>query len=228
MEKILIVEDDQHMAKLLENELSHEGYETVHAKDGRKALELAESEKPDLILLDVMLPELNGFEVLRRLRKTSEVPVILETARDDSIDKVNGLNSGADDYIAKPFDIEELLARIKAVLRRFEKANPGRNGAALREGSVELNPDTMKASLNGNETVLSKTEFLLLKFFMENKGKVLSRNEIIDAVWGKDHFIDSGSVDVYVRFLRSKISEYDDYDYIKTIRGVGYIFEGKN
>ena len=225
MEKILIVEDDKNMAKILMKELEHEGYGTVLAEDGRTAISLFESEKPDLILLDIMIPEMNGIEVLRKIRMTSDVPVILETARDETFDKVNGLRTGADDYIAKPFDIEELLARISAVLRRCEKRSVSAGPANLiKIGNLELNTDNLKASANGKDLNLTKTEFMLLKLFIENKGKVLSRDQIIDSVWGEEHYTESGSVDVYVRFLRSKITEFDDFEYIKTVRGAGYIF----
>ena len=168
-------------------------------------------------------PELNGIEVLRKIRKESDVPVILETARDETFDKINGLNTGADDYISKPFDIEELIARIHSVLRRCEKTK--NSSHILKAGNIEINPEKMQVSVSGSSLNFSKTEFFLLKFLIENKGKVLDRNTIIDSVWGKEHFIDAGAVDVYIRFLRTKIKEFDDTEYIKTVRGSGYIFE---
>lgn len=220
--KILIVEDDKGISDFVIPELEHEGYETCLAITGREALEKFESEKPDLILLDIMLPELNGLEVLRRIRAVSSVPVILETARGETIDKINGLNLGADDYIPKPFEIEELLARINALFRRVSYNQPKESSLSYK--SLTLNLDRMSFSFDGGEEVqLSKTEFLMLRLFVENQGKVLSRSQIIDAIWGKGHFIDENTVDVYIGYLRSKISEFTKDGYIKTVRGAGYM-----
>ena len=218
--KILIVEDDKGISDFVIPELEHEGYTTCLAVTGREALEKFEIEKPDLILLDIMLPELNGLEVLRRIRAVSSVPVILETARGETIDKINGLNLGADDYIPKPFEIEELLARINALFRRISYNQP--KEATLTYKSLTLNLDRMSFSFEGGEEVqLSKTEFLMLRLFVENQGKVLSRSQVIDEVWGKGHFIDENTVDVYVGYLRSKISDFTKDGYIKTVRGAG-------
>ena len=220
--KILIVEDDKGISDFVIPELEHEGYETCLAITGREALEKFESEKPDLILLDIMLPELNGLEVLRRIRAVSSVPVILETARGETIDKINGLNLGADDYIPKPFEIEELLARINALFRRVSYNQPKESSLSYK--SLSLNLDRMSFSFDGGEEVqLSKTEFLMLRLFVENQGKVLSRSQILDAIWGKGHFIDENTVDVYIGYLRSKISEFTKDGYIKTVRGAGYM-----
>ena len=220
--KILIVEDDKGISDFVIPELEHEGYETCLAVTGREALEKFESEKPDLILLDIMLPELNGLEVLRRIRAVSSVPVILETARGETIDKINGLNLGADDYIPKPFEIEELLARINALFRRVSYNQPKESSLSYK--SLSLNLDRMSFSFDGGEDVqLSKTEFLMLRLFVENQGKVLSRSQIIDGIWGKGHFIDENTVDVYIGYLRSKISEFTKDGYIKTVRGAGYM-----
>lgn len=220
--KILIVEDDKGISDFVIPELEHEGYETCLAVTGREALEKFESEKPDLILLDIMLPELNGLEVLRRIRAVSSVPVILETARGETIDKINGLNLGADDYIPKPFEIEELLARINALFRRVSYNQPKESSLSYK--SLSLNLDRMSFSFDGGEEVqLSKTEFLMLRLFVENQGKVLSRSQIIDSIWGKGHFIDENTVDVYIGYLRSKISEFTKDGYIKTVRGAGYM-----
>lgn len=220
MAKILIVEDDDGISDFVNLELQHEGFETVIAKTGREGLEKFESENPDMILLDIMLPELNGLEVLRRIRKTSNVPVILETARGETIDKINGLNSGADDYIAKPFEIEELLARINAVLRRVEAARPTETRIKIRD--VEMNIASMSVTIKGEELNLSKTEFMMLKLFLENPETVMSRDDIIDAIWGKGHFIDANTIDVYVGYLRQKIDQQLGEEYIKTVRGAGY------
>ena len=219
--KILIVEDDAGISDFVISELEHEGYTTSLAVNGREALVKFESEKPDLILLDIMLPELNGLEVLRRIRAVSTVPVILETARGETIDKINGLNLGADDYISKPFEIEELLARINALLRRVSFAK--QNELTLAYKSLTLNVERMSMNFEQSEVPLSKTEFLLLKLLIENQGKVLSRSQIIDGIWGPGHFIDENTVDVYVGYLRSKISDFTKDEYIKTVRGAGYM-----
>ena len=226
--KILIVEDDKGISDFIVPELEHEGYTICLAETGRKALDMFESEKPDLILLDIMLPELNGLEVLRRIRAVSTVPVILETARGETIDKINGLNLGADDYIPKPFEIEELLARINALFRRVSFAKPRESLLSYKD--LTLNVDRMSFSMKGadsdqvdTEVPLSKTEFMLIKLLVENQGKVLSRSTIIDEIWGKDHFIDENTIDVYVGYLRQKISEFSKDEYIKTVRGSGFM-----
>ena len=222
MGKILIVEDDKELSKIMQLELSHEGFETTTAEDGRSALEKIQEENPDLVLLDVMLPRLSGLEVLRKVRSeiNPDLPVILVTARGETIDKVDGLNSGADDYISKPFKIEELLARMNAVLRRTAKSKAAKS-VLLKNGSIEMIADEMKVSLGGNTVELSKNEFLLLKYFLENTGKILSRDEIIKKVWGEDYYIEENSVDVYVHHLRSKFGD----ELIKTVRGMGYIMQ---
>jgi len=228
--KILIVEDDAGISDFIIPELEHEGYTTCLAVTGREALDKFKNENPDLILLDIMLPELNGLEVLRRIRAESTVPVILETARGETIDKINGLNLGADDYIPKPFEIEELLARINALFRRVSYAKPDESVTSVKE--LTLNLDRMSFTIKKKndageaeklEVQLSKTEFLFLKLLVENQGKVFSRQQIIDEIWGKDHFIDENTVDVYVGYLRSKISEYTKDEYIRTVRGAGYM-----
>lgn len=219
--KVLVVEDDKGISDFVIPELEHEGFTVCLAETGRQALEKFEQEKPDLILLDIMLPELSGLEVLRRIRLNSNVPIILETARGETIDKITGLNSGADDYIAKPFEIEELLARINALLRRINSMKPAEEKLSVR--NLTLNVGRMSCSVADSEIILSKTEFLMLKCFIENQGKVLSRLNIIDAIWGKGHFIDENTVDVYVGYLRAKIAEHTKEEYIKTVRGAGYI-----
>ena len=221
MEKILIVEDDSGISAFVKAELDHEGFETTVAADGRVALEVFESFNPDLILLDVMLPGLSGLEVLRRIRKTSAVPVIMVTARGETYDRVNGLDAGADDYLPKPFEIEELLARMRAVLRRSAKVAAEAKSFKIRD--LELNCDSMKVTLKGEAIELSKTEYLMLKLLMEKKNQVLSRDQMIDDVWGEDHFIDVNTIDVYVGYLRSKIDQVAGETYIKTVRGTGYM-----
>ena len=221
MEKVLIVEDDTGISDFVNLELQHEGFETEIANNGRIALEKFESFNPDLILLDIMLPELSGLEVLRRIRKTSNVPVIVLTARGETFDKVNGLNAGADDYMPKPFEIEELLARMRAVLRR--SAITVTTPEILKNRDLELQIGSMKVTLNGEIINLSKTEFLMLKLFMERVNQVLSRDTLIDEVWGKNHFIDENTIDVYVGYLRSKIDQVAGETYIKTVRGTGFM-----
>ena len=221
--KILVIEDDKGITDYLIPELKHEGFETVTANTGRQGIEMFQNEKPDLILLDVMLPELNGIEVLRRIREVSNVPIILETARGETIDKINGLNAGADDYIAKPFEIEELIARINAILRRVNIQD--KTDVVLRCRDLEMNTQSMNVKIGDKQLYLSKTEYFLLKLFLENVGKVISRDEILDAIWGKEHFIDENIVDVYIGYLRSKIADVDKSEYIKTVRGIGYIVE---
>lgn len=236
--KILVVEDDTGISDFVIPELEHEGFSTILAVTGRDALEKFKTENPDLILLDVMLPELNGLEVLRRIREVSSVPIILETARGETIDKINGLNLGADDYISKPFEIEELLARINALFRRINFSKP--KDSSLSFKNLILHVDRMSFSIKNpsdisneksddekksKEIQLSKTEFLLLKLLVENQGKILSRSQIIDEIWGKDHFIDENTVDVYVGYLRTKISEQTKNQFIKTVRGAGYMMD---
>lgn len=222
MSKILIVEDDPGIADFENLELKHEGFETVVASNGREAVELFEKEKPDLILLDLMIPELSGLEVIRIIRRSSNVPVIMVTARGETYDKIIGLDSGADDYISKPFEIEELLARMRSVLRRSKKSeNPSLS--KLTNRCLEMIPESMKVTLNGKELTLSKTEFLMLKFFMEKQNQVLSRAQIIEEIWGKDYSMDENTIDVYVGYLRSKIDQPSKLEFIKTVRGMGYM-----
>ncbi len=220
--KILIVEDEEKLARFTELELKHEGYETEKAFDGRTGLEMAESGGFDLILLDIMLPGLNGIEVLRRIRKTSDVPVILLTARDSVMDKVSGLDTGADDYITKPFDIEELLARIRAALRK-SSAKPESASAALSFGALELDPAAHTVTYDGNDIELTNKEFGLLKKLLENKSIVLSRETLLEDVWGFDYMGETNIVDVYIRYIRSKIDDVYGIKMIQTVRGVGYV-----
>lgn len=218
MAKILIVEDDKNLSDLMKMELEYEGFEICRAFDGKEAFSVFNEANPDLILLDIMLPEMDGYQVLRRLRQISDIPVIFVTARDEGFDKVNGLNSGADDYITKPFKIDELVARINAILRRIKRTE-NQKTSVLQNGKIKMIPEEMKVTC-GNESVdLSKNEFLLLKFFLQNKDRILSRNEIINKVWGEDIFIEENSVDVYVGHLRKAFGS----EIIKSIRGEGYV-----
>ncbi len=224
-DRILIIEDEEKIARFTELELSHEGYEVVKCADGRQGLELAENESFSLVLLDIMLPGLNGLEVLRRLRKESDIPVIMLTARDAVMDKVSGLDAGADDYVTKPFAIEELLARIRLVLRRRGEQKP-QNAAAGDElacGGLALSVSRHEVSFDGRQIELTGREFDLLKTLLENKNIVLSRDSLLERVWGYDYLGETNVVDVYVRYLRSKIDEVFGITLIQTVRGVGYV-----
>ena len=218
-ERILLVEDEEKLARMVEMELRYEGYEVAKAFDGRSGLEQALSGKYDLVLLDIMLPQLSGMEVLRRLRRESDLPVIMLTARDSVIDKVSGLDSGADDYITKPFAIEELLARIRAALRKRSV----RSGKLLTAGDLVMDVERHQVTVRGQSVELTKKEFDLLRQLLENKGRVLTREALLDSVWGFDFVGETNSVDVYIRFLRSKIDEAFGFKLIHTVRGVGYV-----
>ncbi len=218
---ILIVEDEAKIARFLELELTHEGYETAKAVDGRAGLDMALTGDYDLMLLDVMLPGLNGLEVLRRLRSESAMPVIMLTARDAVMDKVSGLDMGANDYITKPFSIEELLARIRAVLRAG--ALPDRRDAPLRCGSLTLDAARHTAAFAGNALTLTYREFCLLQALMENADIVQTRDALLENVWGYDYAGETNVVDVYIRYLRQKIDDAFHVKVIHTVRGVGYV-----
>ncbi len=219
---VLVIEDDIKISRFLELELSHEGYDVQLSFDGRLALELIEKEMPDIILLDVMLPGINGIEVCRRIRKISSVPVIMLTAKDGIIDRVVGLDSGADDYLTKPFAIEELLARMRALLRRNNLIENDTTLTNLKIGDITV--DIEQHIVKKSDTIidLSKKEFDLLVFLIRNEGIVLSRDKIIEKVWGYDFNGETNVVDVYIRYLRSKIDEPFSDAMIQTIRGVGY------
>ena len=212
--RILIIEDEERIARFIELELVHEGYEVDKCTDGRIGLEMAESGKYDLILLDIMLPGLNGLEVLRRLRRTSDVPVIMLTARDAVMDKVSGLDLGADDYITKPFAIEELLARIRLVLRH--------NGANTAQVSDDLTHGELSLSVSRHEVHYGDN---LIDLTAENKNIVLSRSTLLEQVWGYDYMGETNVVDVYIRYLRSKIDDVYGVHIIQTVRGVGYVIK---
>ena len=219
MEKILIVEDEKHMLDLLKLELTHENYEVESATSGDVALTMALEHDYDLVLLDLMLPKMNGVEVCRRLRLKKDTPVIMLTARDSVMDKVNGLESGADDYLAKPFAMEELFARIHAILRRNTNKI---QTIAYRD--LSLNYDSFQVWKGKEEIVLTTKEFQLLKLFMRNPNKVFSRDELVEEVWGYENDSETNVVDVYIRHLRGKL-ENDEDKYIHTVRGIGYRFQ---
>ncbi|EJO5347364.1 response regulator transcription factor [Clostridium botulinum] len=221
--RILIVEDEVKISRFIQLELQYEGYETDKVYDGREGLDKVLNEKYDLILLDVMLPKLNGMEVCRRIRQTSDIPIIMLTAKDETTDIVMGLDTGADDYITKPFAIEELLARIRVALKRKKIDVKHSNTICIKE--LELDLDKHILYYNKEVIDLTKTEFDLLKFFMENKNIALTREQILDKVWGFDYLGDTNVVDVYVRYLRTKIDNKYNERFIYTIRGVGYLLK---
>ena len=221
---ILIVEDEARLARFLELELDHEGYAVTRAADGREGLEAALSGPFDLILLDVMLPGLNGLEVLRRLRSEKDTPVLLLTARDAVMDKVSGLDMGANDYITKPFSIEELLARIRAALRTG--APNIRRTAVLRCGALTLDPARHTAAYGGAPLTLTYKEFLLLQTLLENRDIVQTRDMLLEKVWGYDYAGETNVVDVYIRYLRQKLDDAFGVKLIHTVRGVGYVLKG--
>ena len=217
MAKILIVEDEEKLARFLELELSHEGYAVAKAGDGRTGLTMAESGGFDLIVLDIMLPELSGLELLRRLRRTSSVPVILLTARGAVTDKVSGLDMGANDYITKPFAIEELLARIRVLLRpRTEES--AEDDHILRGCGIEMNTLSHAVTYAGAPVELTNREFVLLKTLLTNRNIAMTREQLLETAWGYDYMGETNVVDVYVRYIRQKTAD----NVITTIRGVGY------
>jgi two-component system response regulator ArlR len=218
--RILLVEDEQSIARFIELELQHEGFDVVHHSNGRLGLDSAKTEEFDVILLDVMLPELNGIEVCRRIRSFSNVPILLITARDAVLDRVAGLDAGADDYIIKPFAIEELLARIRAALRRTAIEHKEENKLIFKE--IEIDTVAHVVSVNSQTVELTKTEYDLLAYLVEQKNRVLSRDLILENVWGYLADIETNVVDVYIRHLRSKLPK-QTAKYIETVRGVGYV-----
>ncbi|MCL2391459.1 MAG: response regulator transcription factor [Oscillospiraceae bacterium] len=225
--KILLIEDEEKLARFVELELCHEGYIVTKAFSGRTGYELAVSGEFDLILLDIMLPELNGMEVLRRLRRVSAVPVIMLTARDEVMDKVAGLDLGAEDYITKPFAIEELLARIRSTLRK-SNANAAAEETdkdTLCAGDVSLDIKRHSVTHKSTPIELTKREFDLLHYMLKNKNVVLSRDALLENVWEYDFDGGTNAVDVYIRFLRTKIDEAFGIKLIHTVRGVGYVIK---
>ena len=220
-ERILIVEDEEKIARFVELELLHEGYQVGKAADGRTGFSMAESGAYDLVLLDVMLPGLSGTEVLRRLRKTSQIPVILLTARDGVMDRVSGLDLGADDYITKPFFIEELLARIRVALRKKGRSTTVSDVKTL--GKLSLSTARHEVTYDGHPVELTSKEFALLDYLLTNQGIVMSRDVLLDKVWGYGYMGETNVVDVYIRYLRAKIDDVYHVKLIHTVRGVGYV-----
>lgn len=223
--KVLVVDDEVAILQALRYNLEKNGYAVCTAGDGRQAISLAEVEKPDLIVLDIMLPVLDGLEVCREIRKRSDAPVLMLTAKDQEIDKVLALELGADDYITKPFSIYELLARIKAHLRRQRAAPKADAGSVLRGGDIELDTSRQRVKRRGAIVELAPKEFGLLQVLLENKGRVVTRQTLLDRVWGYDYYGDQQTVNVHIRWLREKIEdEPNDPRYIQTVRSRGYLF----
>ncbi|MBN1261722.1 MAG: response regulator transcription factor [Anaerolineae bacterium] len=234
-DRILVVEDEVALRETLEYNLTRQGYRVTTAKDGPRALELARSEQPDLILLDVMLPGLDGFEVCRILRQETNIPILMLTAKVDEIDKVVGLEVGADDYLTKPFSMRELLARVKALLRRVRMLRqelataptPGAPSQQLQHDDLVIDLERREVFYRDELLHLKPKEYDLLRFLAENRGKVLSRDRILEEVWGWDYNGGTRTVDVHVRWLREKVEpEPANPVRIVTVRGIGYRFEG--
>ncbi|CXX51815.1 Putative response regulator ArlR [Staphylococcus aureus] len=217
MTQILIVEDEQNLARFLELELTHENYNVDTEYDGQDGLDKALSHYYDLIILDLMLPSINGLEICRKIRQQQSTPIIIITVKSDTYDKVAGLDYGADDYIVKPFDIEELLARIRAILRRQPQKD------IIDVNGITIDKNAFKVTVNGAEIELTKTEYDLLYLLAENKNHVMQREQILNHVWGYNSEVETNVVDVYIRYLRNKLKPYDRDKMIETVRGVGYV-----
>ncbi|MGN8913929.1 response regulator transcription factor [Anaerofustis butyriciformans] len=227
MNEILLIEDELKIARFLQLELTHEGYSLTIATEGRDGLIKAMDDKFDLIILDLMLPNLSGIEICRRLRSNNiQTPIIMLTAKSDVSDKVMGLDIGADDYMTKPFAIEELLARIRKILSRSKRENEKKEKEAIiKAGKIVLNKNTYSAHFENEEISLTKKEFELLEYLMINKNIVLTREQIVSNVWGYDYESETNVTDVYIRYLRSKIDQKYNTHYIRTVRGIGYQFK---
>lgn len=226
MPTILLIEDNPTLSETLRYNLEREGYVVLLAEDGIHALEIVHQEKPDLLVLDIMLPRLDGFSVCRILRQESDIPIIMLTARQDEVDRIAGLELGADDYVTKPFSLGELLARIRAILRRTERRPIAGNREILHAGSLSVDTKSRRAWREGNELALPQKEFDLLACLVRNRGIALSRDLLLERVWGFDFMGDSRTIDVHIRWLRGKIETDPAHPrYIQTVRGVGYRFE---
>lgn len=224
--KILIVDDDEHIAELISLYLNKDGYETKEAYCGKSALEEFSAMTPHLVILDIMLPKIDGYQVCKEIRKISSVPIIMLTAKGEIFDTVLGLELGADDYMVKPFDGKELVARVKAVLRRYEKKGPAVANQIVMP-NIAINPTTYTVTYHGNQLELPPKEFELLNFLAQHPNQVFTRDQLLDKIWGYEFVGDTRTVDVHIKRLREKMI-YDDSFGIKTVWGVGYKFETKN
>ncbi|SMQ86865.1 DNA-binding response regulator, OmpR family, contains REC and winged-helix (wHTH) domain [Bacillus sp. OV166] len=220
---ILLVEDEYNVSQFIQLELEHEGYKVKIAQDGQEALAFFEESEWSLILLDWMLPKLDGLEVCRRIRKQSNVPIILLTARDYIGDKIAGLDTGADDYITKPFEIEELLARIRAVMRRYKSESEEKSTDIFEVEDLVVDLKSRQVARSGTSIELTVREFDLLVFLIQNEGVVINRDALLSAVWGYDFMGETNVVDVYIRYLRNKLDRSFEPKLIHTVRGVGYV-----
>ena len=219
MKKILMVEDETSISYFIKGELEYEGYSVCIKEDGREGLEEALKNEYDLIILDIMLPSMNGFEICRRIKKVKITPIIMLSARDSVMDKVNGLQIGADDYIPKPFAIEELLARIEVVFRRQDNTN----NSIVKFKDIVIDRRSRVVKKNNNEINLTNKEYELLMILIDNKDKVVTREELLDQIWGYGYEPETNVTDVYIRYLRSKLDNKNKEEYIQTVRSVGYI-----
>ena len=231
MSKILIVDDEKDIVDLLSYNLEKERFSTVKAYDGEAALKLVSSAKPDLVILDLMLPKMNGLDVCRAIRRnpeTANLPIIMLTAKGEEVDKIIGLEIGADDYVTKPFSIKELIARVRSILRRLHDSEKKNEKEEFKYKDLEINYASCLVQISGKQVTLSPTELKLLFFFSRNPGRVYSRSQILDHVWGDDTFITDRAVDVHIRRLRSQIEkDMENPQYILTVRGFGYKFADK-
>lgn len=225
--KILIVDDDNNICELLRLYLEKDGFETVVANDGLTAVKYAEKYSPDLILLDIMLPELDGWQVCREIRKTSETPIIMLTAKGETFDKILGLELGADDYVTKPFDTKEIIARIKAVLRRSNENDKQNQVKEVRYDKLKINLTNYELIVNGVQVDTPPKELELVYHLASNPNRVYTRDQLLDEVWGFDYYGDSRTVDVHVKRLREKLENVSEEWSLKTVWGVGYKFEVK-
>ena len=222
-QRILVIEDENKLARFIELELLHEGYEVSVAGDGKTGYDMFLKNAYDLILLDLMLPQMDGLEITRRIRVTSDVPIIMLTAKSEVMDKVKGLDTGADDYVTKPFAIEEILARMRTALKKYARDGAGANEKKiLKLKNMTIDTQMRSVKVGDTEVELTKTEFDLLTYLVANKDVVLTREQILNKVWGYDFFGETNVVDVYVRYLRIKIDDRFNAKFIHTIRGVGY------
>lgn len=226
--KILIVDDDENICELLNLYLKKDGFDTLIANDSKKAIEYAEKHSPDLILLDIMLPVLDGWQVCREIRKTSAVPIIMLTAKGETFDKILGLELGADDYITKPFDTKEVIARIKAVLRRVNDKDKQNKIEEVRFDKLTINLTNYELVVNDNRIDTPPKELELIYHLASNPNRVYTRDQLLDEVWGFDYYGDSRTVDVHVKRLREKLENVSSEWSLKTVWGVGYKFEVKN
>ena len=226
--KILLVEDDANLVELIRYNLDKEGFDVVSTPDGEEALVLAEEDRPDVVVLDWMIANLSGIEVCRRLRRapeTSGLPIIMLTARAEESDRVRGLETGADDYVTKPFSPRELVARVRALLRRLR---PALSGGNLEYAGIAMDTSAHKVTRDGQSVQLGPTEFRLLRHFLEHPGRVFSREQLLDAVWGRDVYVEQRTVDVHIRRLRKAINGETEVDVIRTVRSAGYALDAED